>query len=147
VKLLLQRTEVIPDAPGKLGGTRGDLLIDGEPFCFTLEDPVRQGPKIWGRTAIPAGVYRVTVAPTNPAGAFRGRRLPHVHDVPGFSDILIHGGNRVEETRGCPLLGLAWHRTDRLFILKSADAVSALLGRMMPAEIRGEEFTLEVRNP
>lgn len=38
--------------------TIGELLIDGEVFCYTLEDTVRDV-KIKGQTAIPAGTYEV----------------------------------------------------------------------------------------
>lgn len=145
--MLLQRLEVIPDAPSKLGGTRGEFAIDGTEFCFMLEDPVREGAKIHGRTAIPAGLYRVTLEATRRDGVFKGRRLPYIHDVPNYSEVFMHGGNWVTDTLGCPLLGLAWHKTDRLYLMKSADAVNALLARMMPAEARKEKFTLEIRNP
>jgi hypothetical protein len=39
--------------------TIGQLYIDGAYFCDTLEDTVRNGEKIAGKTAIPAGTYKV----------------------------------------------------------------------------------------
>ncbi len=94
----------------RLPGTQtfGRLLIEGRPFCDTLEDPVREQPgvapaawKIKGDTAIPVGRYRVriTMSPR-----FK-KPLPHVCDVPGFEGIRIHGGRTEAHTQGCILVG------------------------------------------
>lgn len=43
--------------------TVGRLSIDGKYFCDTLEDTVRApGVKVRGKTAVPAGRYRVVLA-------------------------------------------------------------------------------------
>ena len=58
MKLTLKRIALKPDY------TIGKLYIDGKYFCDTLEDTVRKllaEKKIPGRTAIPAGTYRVSV--------------------------------------------------------------------------------------
>ena len=111
MKLLLKRKFKGPDY------TIGDLFIDGKFFCNTLEDPVRilpllcfdtaQGVKCrckekeYGRTAIPAGHYKVTMAYSP---RFK-RKLPYLHDVPHFLGILIHSGNNAGHTEGCILVG------------------------------------------
>lgn len=82
--------------------TIGALFLDGRFACYTLEDPCRTGRKIPGETAIPAGVYRVNMEPSQRFG----RLMPRLVNVPHFTGILIHGGNRVADTRGCPLVGL-----------------------------------------
>ena len=42
--------------------TIGELLIDGEFFCYTLEDEVRaDDTKVYGETAIPNGEYTVEI--------------------------------------------------------------------------------------
>lgn len=84
--------------------TIGTLYINGVRYCDTLEDKVRdlaREPKISGRTAIPAGRYKVivTVSPRF------GRELPRLCDVPYFEGILIHRGNTNEDTSGCILVG------------------------------------------
>ena len=84
--------------------TIGRLEVDGTFFCDTLEDRVRdlnREKKVPGETAIPAGCYEVVV---NWSPRFQ-RRLPRLLNVPGFEGILIHRGNRAEDTAGCILLG------------------------------------------
>lgn len=83
--------------------TIGKLYIDGHYLCDTLEDTVRPaGTKIAGKTAIPAGTYKVkkTMSPR-----FK-KVLPEILNVPGFSGVRIHAGNTAADTDGCLLLGL-----------------------------------------
>lgn len=82
--------------------TIGELHIDGELFCCTLEDTCRKGPKIDGKTAIPMGRYKVII---DHSERFN-RDMPHVLDVPGFEGIRIHSGNTAADTEGCILLGM-----------------------------------------
>lgn len=83
--------------------TIGKLYIDGAYFCDTLEDTVRpKGEKVYGKTAIPSGMYRVkkTMSPR-----FK-KVLPEILEVEGFSGVRIHAGNTAKDTEGCILLGL-----------------------------------------
>ena len=80
--------------------TIGKLYIDGQYFCDTLEDTVREI-KIPNKTAIPAGTYKVIV---NVSPRF-GRPLPRLLNLPNFEGILIHRGNTPEDTSGCILVG------------------------------------------
>lgn len=83
--------------------TIGKLYIDNQYFCDTLEDTVRKdGEKVYGKTAIPSGMYRVkkTYSPR-----FK-KVLPEILDVPNFSGVRIHAGNTAKDTEGCVLLGL-----------------------------------------
>ena len=87
--------------------TVGRMYLDGLFFCNTLEDTVRDlksdgSGKIYGRTAIPAGRYRVVYAWSD---KFK-RRMPRLLDVPFFSGILIHSGTTAGDTLGCILVGL-----------------------------------------
>lgn len=82
--------------------TIGDLYIDGERFCYTLEDRVRKdGEKVAGSTAIPAGNYLVIL---DYSSRFQ-RDMPHICNVPGFEGIRIHNGSTDKDTRGCILVG------------------------------------------
>jgi len=88
--------------------TVGDLFVNGELECRTLEDPVRERLgvpvalwKVAGDTAIPKGRYRVTLEHSPNFGP----DTLTIHEVPGFTDIRSHAGNTVGDTRGCPLVG------------------------------------------
>lgn len=97
MKLTLKRNFKGPDY------TIGKLYIDGHYFCDTLEDTVRpNGKKIAGKTAIPAGDYKV-IKSYSPR--FK-KILPEILDVPGFTGVRIHAGNTAKDTDGCLLLGL-----------------------------------------
>lgn len=82
--------------------TIGKLYIGTDYFCDTLEDTVRTGEKIAGKTAIPAGEYHVkkTYSPR-----FK-TQLPEILNVPNFTGVRIHSGNTAKDTEGCILLGL-----------------------------------------
>lgn len=118
----------------------GELSIEGLAFrCFTLEDPVREGPKIYGRTAIPAGTYQVVI---NKSGRFK-RFMPLLLNVLGFSGIRIHIGNTARETDGCILVG----RTRGLdWIGRSRDAYDELFAILTAALDSGERVYITIEN-
>lgn len=83
--------------------TIGRLYIGDDYFCDTLEDRVRPaGVKVYGKTAIPAGKYKVrkTMSPRF------GKILPEILGVQNFAGVRIHSGNNAADTDGCILLGL-----------------------------------------
>jgi hypothetical protein len=84
--------------------TIGQLLIDDRFFCYTLEDVDRHmedgGEKVYGETAIPRGVYDLTLRDSQKFGL-----VPWIKNVPGFEWVLIHWGNKPEDTEGCILVG------------------------------------------
>lgn len=107
--------------------TLGELIIAGEPdrpFCYTLEDQVREGPKVPKQTAIPAGRYRVDMTMST---RFK-MVLPILLAVPGFDAIRIHAGNTAEDTEGCILVGLEQHMSPLGdTVTHSRDALAKLL--------------------
>lgn len=90
--------------------TIGKLYIDGQFFCDTLEDTVRTT-KIYGKTAIPYGTYKINMDTVSPKFKDRawakpyGGKLPRLLNVPNYEGVLIHVGNTAEDTLGCILVG------------------------------------------
>jgi hypothetical protein len=95
--------------------TIGRFTVDGGYKCDTIEDPIRdlndynhdndfddsgEG-KIYGKTAIPCGRYRVLFTYSMKLK----RSLPILQNVPGFTGIRIHGGKNADWSEGCPLVG------------------------------------------
>lgn len=91
--------------------TIGRLYVDGNYFCDTLEDTVRDlnkngkfdngEKKVYAKTAIPYGTYEIkwTYSPR-----FK-KYTPQLINVPSFEGIRIHSGNSSTDTEGCLLLG------------------------------------------
>lgn len=142
MELTLQRTKLGPIA------TLGDLAVNGEFECHTLEDKMREVTgqpvsdwKIHGETAIPTGRYRVVID----YSPHFGHPMPHLLNVPGFDGIRIHRGNTDKDTEGCILLGMIESGTD--FISQSAVAFDAFFPKLKAALDAGEECWITVSNP
>lgn len=110
--------------------TIGRLYVEGALFSNTLEDPVRDYSdpnfKVYGKTAIPYGEYKVTLEHSPKfSPKYGGRKVPYLHDVPGFTGILIHSGNNEDDTDGCILVGIntskGWISQSRSTFLKLLD--------------------------
>lgn len=107
----------------KTNYTIGTLSIDGKFFCNTLEDTDRglrdsmsvneikalKKPHI---TAIPTGTYEITLNVVSPRFGSRSfykevcnGKVPRLLNVKGFDGVLIHTGNKAEDTDGCILVG------------------------------------------
>jgi len=131
--------------------TDGEVFVDGERFCYCLEDIGRpEGVKIPEETCIPEGVYGVAISRstrwhkdmlilctdgTTPA--------IKVGDVE-WTGIRPHGGNTIADTHGCPLLayhsdlaGKIWDRaSDDLFyrVMAAIDAGESISWTIMGAD-------------
>jgi len=100
----------------------GRWSMDGNFRAFTLEDRVREilgQPverwKVAGETAIPAGKFVVVVDKSERFSLRASQRFGRaiqvwtirLLDVPGFTGVRVHGGNRSVDTEGCILAGLS----------------------------------------
>jgi hypothetical protein len=122
--------------------TIGDLYTDGEYFCNTIEDKVRELPatcpdtprwqschckeKVYTGTAIPAGTYKVTLGESP---RFK-RILPIIHHVPHFLGILLHTGNTEGHSAGCIIVG---KNTVKGKVLYSKATMAALMEKLEKA--------------
>lgn len=143
MNLILQRTHIIENS------TFGTLVANGQFICYTLEDLVRekagQSVAVWkvhGATAIPSGVYRVTLE----SSPRFGPETLTVNAVPGFTGVRMHAGNTVDDTEGCPLLGTSID-TRGIVPGTSRAAVGLVREAVRHALACGERVFMEVRNP
>ena len=104
------RDDVAPDAP-----QTGHLTL-GAFQCDTLERPNSDSEFV----CIPKGTYPIVMAMSPHFGVV----LPHVQNVPGRSNILLHWGNTISDSEGCILCGT---KVNPEFIENSRVAVEALI--------------------
>ena len=121
--------------------TIGTLYVNGERFCDTLEDRVRDlaggERKVPGETAIPEGRYKVIV---NRSPKF-GRDLPRLLDVPQFEGVLIHRGNTDKDSSGCILVG---ENKVKGKVINSTPYEERLVALCKAALAEGETIELEI---
>lgn len=108
--------------------SQGELLLDDQHFCYTLEPPVKlDGPK---PRAIPVGTYPLTIRWSD---EFK-KHVPHVEDVPGFTAIEQHIGNFPRDTKACTLVGLT-RGPEPNFIGGSLKAWTGLMAKYMDVAV------------
>ena len=133
----------------KPGYTISRFFVDGERWCEALEDTDRgltssmsteeiKAKKIYGRTAIPSGKYRVTLT-WSPK--FK-KNLPLVNDVKCYSGIRFHAGNTANDSSGCILLG---KNSAVGIVTNSTYWTEQLITAVKSAVDRGEIVTLEIK--
>lgn len=123
-------------------GKSTDVSVEGSIYireCFSLEDAIRDV-KVPGKTAIPAGRYRVVITYSP---RFK-KRLPLLLNVPGFEGVRIHSGNSDEDTEGCILVGTTQGLVSDNWIGGSREAMKALFAKIEAAEARNESVWLEI---
>lgn len=138
--------------------TIGSLFINGVYECDTIEDVDRgltdsmsvdeiKAKKIYGRTAIPTGTYRIDMNTVSPKfkdrswAKFCGGKLPRLLDVKGYEGVLIHVGNKAEDTLGCILVG---DNKIKGQVINSTATFQELYGELLKAKVKGEEITINI---
>jgi hypothetical protein len=142
----------------KEGYTIGNLHINGEFFCNTLEDTDRglrqdmqieyiKRHKIAGSTAVPTGTYAVTLAVVSPKYMYRkgydfcNGKVPRLLNVKGFEGILIHTGNYPKDTQGCILVG---KNTVKGAVMESTETFKKLYEKLRMTVDSGEEINIRI---
>lgn len=138
--------------------TIGDLFINGEKFCDTLEDADRKlndtmsvaeitQKKVYGKTAIPSGKYPIQMGVVSPkfrskSWAVRwGGKPPRLLNVKGFDGILIHPLNTAEDSLGC--IGVGENKVVGK-VINSVATFDKLMSRLCEAWYKGEDITIEI---
>lgn len=122
--------------------TIGELLINNEYLCDTLEDRVRpKGEKVYGKTAIPEGVYEMILSYSP---RFK-KVLPEILNVPNFTGIRIHCGNQSADSSGCVLVG-TWDGEKEDWVGNSKIAIDKLMSLLEEATNNKEKITITVKS-
>lgn len=123
--------------------TIGELTIDGMPICYILEDTVREE-KIYGKTAIPYGKYKIVITRSNRFSKMAGKDvyLPELLKVPNYEGVRIHTGNKPEDTEGCLLPGM---EKGNNMVLNSRTAFIKLNEKINQAIKSGEEVWITIK--
>lgn len=83
--------------------TLGELFIDGQHFCYTVEDMERMpGEKVFGKTSVPKGEYKVIINHSN----HFNKDMPLLLNVHDFEGVRIHSGNNASDSEGCIIVGM-----------------------------------------
>lgn len=131
--------------------TQGELWLNGERICYTLENrpPLEPGIKEPGRSRIPAGTWPLSL---RYEGGFHQKytaRWPW-HEamveikLPGWQYVLFHIGNYHTDTAGCVLVGssLGRHETKGLAVWASSDAYARVYPALLAFAADGGALTL-----
>ena len=118
--------------------TIGELFVNGERFCDTLELPYRDNQR--SISCIPTGEYKVRLRLPRESAT---RHYIHllVKDVKDRSHILFHRGNTAKDTRGCILVGQG---TQQDIVYNSTLAMDLLIKEII--NLGGKNISLIIKN-
>ena len=129
--------------------TASQLFVNGKPFCFIIEDGHRDT-KVPGETRISPGRRQVIKRTYGRIFENYKKRFGHkfaleVSGVENFTDILLHIGCFVKDTRGCPLVnrGICMGKDGSYYGIDSTGAYLALYAVVAPVLESGQEVWLE----
>ena len=137
--------------------TLGELYIDGQFFCSTLEDKDRgltqsmsvkqiKSMKVPGETAIPKGTYKVTLDIVSPKFSkypfymeVCEGKLPRLIDVKGYEGVLIHVADGIKRDallQGCIGIG---NLSSEEYLMNGKQVFTEFYNR-----IKGNDVELEI---
>lgn len=118
--------------------TIGELFINGERFCDTLENPWLNNQR--NISCIPAGQYKVRLRLPRES-ATRDYLHLLVQDVPNRDYILFHIGNTAKDTSGCILVGQG---SEQDVVYNSQLAMDLVIKEIL--NLGGENINLIIKN-
>ena len=155
MRLTLERTYTCPTY------TIGHLYIDGEYFCDTIEDTDRNlfdtmtedeisSIKVYGETAIPCGIYEITMKVKSPKFSNSKYKwsqpydgyIPRFIDVKGFTGILIHPMTTSKDSSGC--VGVGENKVKGKVINSTITFNKLMDNYLLPADRNNEEIYIEI---
>lgn len=134
--------------------TLGILYAWNKFECFTLEDEYRTEKK-YGETRIPAGKYPVKFRTVGSMNDKYKRKFGDKHHgmlelkgVPQFDAILIHIGNREDDTAGCILVGdsAGSNVRENGYVGQSTQAYVRLYDKVSERLLRGEYVEITIQD-
>ena len=139
MKLTLERTF------GDSRGTYGIMSINHLSFCYTLERPP-EPLNMPNKSCVLAGTYNLVQREQSPMAdkqaawysnsderVLFGSGMIEIAGIPDRTTILIHPGNRIDEIRGCVMVGAQILKTQTGFALRQSRGVYEWLYRnVMP---------------
>ena len=118
--------------------TIGDLFLNGERMCDTLENPYINNER--NISCIPEGEYKVRLRLARES-ATRDYLHLLVQDVPNRDWILFHRGNSAKDTSGCVLVGFA---SKQDYVKNSTFAMDLLMKEII--NLGGTNINLIIKN-
>lgn len=140
--------------------TIGRLYIDGEYVCNTIEDTDRgltqnmpvdkiKQIKVPGKTAIPSGVYEITLKIKSPKYSnstyyvnFCNAYVPRLLNVPGYDGVLIHTGNTADDSQGCIIVG---YNTIVGKVTDSKKAFQIVYNKLLAASKKEDKIVITIK--
>ena len=138
----------------------GKLYINGEWQCDVVEDTDRglddsmsvaeiRKIKVYSKTAIPTGKYRVTMDVQSPKFSqydfykkvCKGY-LPRLIGVPGYEGVLIHCGSSAASSAGCLIVGL--NKIKGKVVDSQTTFKKLMKQHFMPAKVLGEDMEITI---
>mgnify|MGYP003625151948 CR=1 len=118
--------------------TIGELFLNGERLCDTLENPWLDNQK--NISCIPVGKYPVRLRLARESATKNYLHLL-IQDVPNRNYVLFHRGNTNADTQGCVLVGLG---SQQDFVSNSVLAMDLLMKEIV--NLGGENINLIIKN-